>query len=153
MEFIKKNVAPTLLLTLGVLMVLMTAMKEALTLFSVGFLWKAEVMWAFAEFCTGALFIMVAFVAKGYYTKSLRLLAYVKGLKIAAFVFCAMQVWSGAKMTYFDIFKRKYNSTFTLPFQVATDILIPVAVITAFALVIDLLSEYMELKAESSLTI
>jgi hypothetical protein len=96
---------------------------------------------------------MVAFVAKGYYTRSPRLLAYVKGLKAVAFVFCAMQAWSGAQMVYFDVFKRKYNTAFSMPFTAAMDLLIPVAIITTFALVIDLLSEYMELKSESSLTI
>ena len=101
------------------------------------------------NFCFGALAVMVAFVAKGYYSKSPRLLVYVTGLKIVAFVFCAMQVWSAARMVYFDIFKRKYASACSMPFTTAMDVLIPAAIIAAFVLVIDLLSEYMERAAKT----
>lgn len=99
-----------------------------------------------------ALFIMLAFLARAYYAKSQKVLFWMKLLRVstyALFVYSVLWLFPAA---YYAVFIKQGGLSFD-KFGMIYSALERLAVVSGGLVVLDLTAEYMEMKAESFLTI
>lgn len=99
-----------------------------------------------------ALFIMLAFLARAYYAKSQKVLFWMKLLRVstyALFIYSVLWLFPAA---YYAVFIKQGGLSFD-KFGMIYSALERLAVVSGGLVVLDLTAEYMEMKAESFLTI
>lgn len=152
MERIKENVVPLILLIAGSVLGVYTVVFNGMLIFRNTHLLLAG-MGTLYGLSQSALFITLAFLAKAYYVKSHKLLVWLKWLRISVYAFCIIKAVQGLYGIYSAASIQVYDSNAIKVFTLSAAVSGPLVIISACLVALDLISEYMELKAESTLTV
>lgn len=147
----KKHILPGVTLLSGALLALFTLVSNG------GYLLVKYKTWLLLDLllnlAQAVLILLLACLARAFYAKSGELLAWLKRLQIAAYAYCTCYLVNklySALSHGFDVF---YGSPWAMSAALFLFALKLFTTIGACLIALDLLSEYMELKAESSLTV
>lgn len=157
MEYMKKYVGPWILIISGFILGLSYLVGALISVetMRVSHLY-VENLNTFVKAVSGllesVLFIMLAFLAKAYYSKNQSMRVWMKLLRISTyvlFVYTALWLFPAA---YYAVFLAPGGLSFE-KFGMIYSVLERLAVVSGGLVALDLTSEYMDLKAESFLTI
>lgn len=141
MGLLKKSWGAVVLLSMGAILGLGALLEMGVNGAAAGRIYRDDISKALMQLSLAGVLVGFGNVLGGYYAKNRKFTAYVRWLKIATAVFCV--IWSPyvASSLYYDVALRKYGSLFTMPFQIALDLLLPLALITGFVFVFDMAEE------------
>ncbi len=152
MKRVKENVVPLVLLLAGSVLGVYTVVFNGMLIFHDEYLLRAAAGVLYGLLYS-ALFITLAFLAKAYYAKSQKLLVWLKWLRGSTYAFCLFTAVQGLYGIYSAASIQVYGPNSIKAFELTNAVLEPLVIISACLIALDLISEYMELKAESSLTV
>lgn len=150
METIKKSIAPTVLVIAGIMNAIVITIKNVVLNTSSQLTFDGYV-YLLRSFSESAMYIMVAWTAKAYYTGSKELGRAVTGLRYSVYTFCGLYVLKGIAFLM-PWLSGKGDMQLIVMGVIAVFLEVSVIVITCL-LILDIMGAYLKAKAENAMTV